>query len=126
MLGKASKARGARPWSWEDVRRRTLAIYSAEHGGRRRTAVLVWQGDDPRVTIAKATPPLLAVTVDAEEEAGAENVIAIGGFDSLEDARTHCLGWAETDAQASWDSLGEAAQVGVYAAIRDPGFADRR
>lgn len=123
MLGMAPKARGTRPWSWEDVRSRTLAIYRSDQAGRERTAVLLWQGDDPRVAIDGATPALLAITVDAEEEAGADNVIAIAGFDSLEAARAHCVEWAGTDVEASWDSLGEAAQVGVYAAIREPGFA---
>lgn len=123
MLGMAPKARGARPWSWEDVRMRTLAIYRSDQAGRERTAVLVWQGDDLRVAIDGATPALLAVTVDAEEEAGADNVISIAGFDSLEAARAHCIEWADADVEASWDSLGEAAQVGVYAAIREPSFA---
>jgi hypothetical protein len=123
MLGMAPKARGTRPWSWEDVRSRTLAIYRSNQAGRERTAVLVWQGDDPRVAIDGTAPVLLAVTVNAEEEAGADNVIAIAGFDSLEAARAHCVEWSGADVEASWDSLGEAAQVGVYAAIREPGFA---
>jgi hypothetical protein len=101
---------------------RTLAIYRSNRDERERTAVLVWQGDDPRVTVGAATPALLAVTVDAEEEAGADNVIAIAGFDSLEVARAHCVEWAGGN-EADWDLLGEAAQVGVYAAIREPGFA---
>jgi hypothetical protein len=125
MLGMAPKARGTRPWSWEDVHMRTLAIYRSDQAGRERTAVLVWQADDPRVAIDGAAPALLAITVDAEEEAGADNVIAIAGFDSLERARAHCVEWAGADVEASWDSLGEAAQVGVYAAIREPGFAGR-
>lgn len=102
---------------------RTLAVYRSDQAGRERTAVLVWQGDDPRVAIDEATPALLAITVDAEEEAGADNVISIVGFDSLEAARAHCIEWAGADVEASWDLLGEAAQVGVYAAIREPGFA---
>jgi hypothetical protein len=93
--------------------------------GRERTAVLVWQGDDPRVAIADALPPLLAITVEAEHEAGADNSIAIAGFDSLEPARAHCVEWAGTATEATWDALGEAAQVGAYAAIREPGFAGR-
>jgi hypothetical protein len=117
--------RSARPWSWEAVRTRTLAVYRSAHGGRERTAVLVWQGDDPRVTLGAATPALLVVTVDAEHEAGADNAIAIAGFDSLEPARAHCVDWTGTVVEASWDSLGEAAQVGVYAAIREPAFAER-
>lgn len=120
MLRATAKTR---PWSWEDVRMRTLAIYRSDRDERERTAVLVWQGDDPRVAIGDATPALLAITVDAEEEAGSDNVIAIAGFDSLEAARAHCVEWAGKDTEASWDSLGEAAQVGVYAAIREPGFA---
>ncbi len=123
MLGMAPKTRGSRPWSWEDVRTRTLAIYRSDEAGRERTAVLVWQGDDPRVAIAGRSPALLAVTVDAEQEAGADNVIEIAGFDSLEAARAHCVEWVGADVEANWDALGEAAQVGVYAAIREPGFA---
>jgi hypothetical protein len=123
MLRMAPKARGTRSWSWEDVRIRTLAIYRADQARRERTAVLVWQGDDPRIAVDRATPALLAITVDAEEEAGADNVISIAGFDSLEAARAHCVEWVGADVEASWDSLGEAAQVGVYAAIREPGFA---
>jgi hypothetical protein len=102
---------------------RTLAIYRSDRDGRERTAVLVWQRDDPRVAIGDATPALLAVTVDAEEEASADNAIEIAGFDSLEAARAHCVAWAGENAESRWDSLGEAAQVGVYAAIREPGFA---
>lgn len=117
------KHRGPRPLSWDDVRARTLAIYRSDRDGRERTAVLVWQGDAPRVTVGGTTPSLLAVTVDAEEEAGADNAIAIAGFDSLEAARAHCLAWAGEGSETGWDSLGEAAQVGVYAAIREPGFA---
>lgn len=123
MLRMAPKARGTRSWSWDDVRARTLAIYRSDQAGRERTAVLVWQGDDPRVAVDRATPALIAVTVDAEDEAGADNVIAIAGFDSLEPARAHCVDWAGNDFETDWDSLGEAAQVGVYAAIREPGFA---
>jgi hypothetical protein len=119
-----SKARGKRLWSWDDVRRRTVAIYRSAIEGRERTAVLLWQGDDPRVRIGDAAYALLAVTVDAEHEAGRDNTISIRGFDTLEPARAHCVDWAETATETSWDSLGEAAQVGVYAAIREPGFAD--
>ena len=122
MRGVSARTR-RRLWSWSDVRARTIAIYRSGGHGRERTAVLVWQGDDPRVAIGAATPPLLAVTVDAEHEAGADNAIAIAGFDSLEAARAHCVDWAGTAAEASWQSLGEAAQVGVFAAIREPGFA---
>ncbi len=118
------RRRSARPWSWDAIRRRTLAVYRSADDGRERTAVLVWQGDDPRVSVGDATPALLAITVDAEHEAGADNAIAIAGFDLLEPARAHCIGWAGTPTEASWASLGEAAQVGVYAAIREPGFAE--
>jgi hypothetical protein len=123
MRRATAKTRAARSWSWDDVRMRTLAIYRSNRDERERTAVLVWQGDDPRVTVGGATPALLAVTVDAEEEAGADNVIAIAGFDSLEAARLHCVAWAGEAAETDWGSLGEAAQVGAYAAIRQPGFA---
>ena len=118
-----SRRRSVRPWSWEAVRGRTLAVYRSVRDGRERTAVLVWQGDDPRVAVGAARPALLVVTVDAEHEAGPDNAIAIAGFDSLEPARAHCVDWAGTAVEASWDSLGEAAQVGVYAGIREPGFA---
>jgi hypothetical protein len=123
MRRATAKTRAARSWSWDDVRLRTLAIYRSNRDERERTAVLVWQGDDPRVTVGGSLPALLAVTVDAEEEAGADNSIAIAGFDSLEAARRHCVEWAGNGAEADWDSLGEAAQVGVFAAIREPGFA---
>ena len=117
------RLRSARPWSWEAIRRRTVAVYRSAHEGRERTAVLVWQGDDPRVAIGDATHALLAITVDAQPGAGADNSIAIAGFDSLEPARAHCVDWAGTATETSWNSLGEAAQVGVYATIREPGFA---
>lgn len=121
----ALRRASARPWSWEEVRDRTLAIYRSEAGGRERTAVLVFQGDGPRVEVDGATPPLLAIAVDAEEEAGDDNAIALAGFDSLEAARAHCVAWAGTAEEATWEALGEAAQVGTYAAIREPGFAER-
>jgi hypothetical protein len=119
----ALRSRRSNPWSWDEVRERTLAVYQAKRDGRERTAVLVWQRDDPSVAVAGVTPALLAITVDAEYEAGADNAIAIAGFDSLEAARAHCVDWTGTEAEASIDALGEAAEVGVYAAIRDPGFA---
>lgn len=125
MLGKSTKSHGARPWSWEEARMRTIAIYRSARDERERTAVLVWQGDDPRVELDGELPALLAVTVDAEYEAGADNAIAIAGFGSLERARAHCVDWAGTEIEAGWEALGEAAQVGVYAAIREPAFADR-
>ncbi|HEX2161400.1 MAG TPA: hypothetical protein VHF88_06225 [Thermoleophilaceae bacterium] len=111
-----------RPWSWNETRARTLAIYRSEEHDRERTAVLVWQGENGRVAVGDATPRLLVVTVDAEHEAGTDNAIAIAGFDSLEQARAHCVDWAGTTAETSWEALGEAAQVGVFAAIREPGF----
>jgi len=114
-----------RTWSWDAVRERTLAIYRAEAGGRERTAVLVFQGDAPRVEVDGVAPPLLAITIDAEDEAGERNTIALAGFASLEAARAHCVAWTGTSSEASWDALGEAAQVGAYAAIREPGFAER-
>jgi len=118
------RSRRLRPWSWEELReQRILAVYRAERDGRERTAVLVWQGDDRRVEVAGEHPPLLAITLDAEDEAGADNAIAIAGFESLEAARAHCVDWAGTSTEASADALGEAAEVGVYAAIRNPAFA---
>lgn len=125
MRGISAKTRSKRLWSWDDVRLRTVAIYHSGGDGRERTSVLVWQGDDPRVAIGDATPALLVVTVDAEQEAGIDNAIAIAGFDSLEAARRHCVGWAGTEDEVSWESLGEAAQVGAFAAIREPRFARR-
>ena len=119
------RRRSFRPWPWEAVRDRTLAIYRRESEGRERTAVLVFQGDDPQVAVGDSAPPLLAITIDAEEEAGDDNTIALRGFDSLEAARAHCIEWAGTADEAPWESLGEAAQVGAYATIREPGFADR-
>jgi hypothetical protein len=119
------RRKSARPWSWDAIRRRTLAVYRSAHEGRERTAVLIWQGDDPRVAVGDATPALLAVTVDAAYEAGADNSISIAGFDALEPARAYCVEWAGIAIEAAWSSLGEAAQVGVYAAIREPGFAER-
>lgn len=88
-------------------------------------AVLVWQADDPRVKVEGKAPSLLAFTMDVEPEPGQENVVALAGFDSLESARGHCVGWTGGTAEVSWDSLGETAQIGLYAAIRDPGFAER-
>lgn len=121
----ALRPRSARPWTWGKVRDRTLAVYSSAHGDRARTAVLLWQGDDARVEVDGAAPPLLAITLDVEHEAGEHNAVAIAGFDSLEAARSHCVEWAGTADEASWDSLGEAAQIGVYASVREPGFAER-
>lgn len=118
------RTRGKRLWSWDDVRRRTVAIYRSAIDGRERTAVLLWQGDDQRVEIGGEAHALLAVTVDAEPEAGRDNTISIRGFDTLEPARAHCVDWAGSAAETAWDTLGEATQVGVYAAIREPGFAE--
>lgn len=113
------------PWSWEEVRNRTLAVYASERDGRSRNAVLVWQGDDPRVALDGTAPPLLAFTMDVEEEADEENAVALAGFDSLEAARAHCVEWVGSAAEAHWGVLGEAAQIGVYASIREPTFAAR-
>ena len=110
-------------WSWDEVRGRTLTIYSAERDGRTRTAVLIWQGDDPRVAVGGATPPLLAFTMDVEVEADEDNAVALAGFESLEAARAHCVDWVGSADEAAWETLGEAAQIGVYASIREPGFA---
>ncbi len=125
MRDLSIKARGARPWSWTQLRKRTLAIYQAERQGRLRMAVLVWQADDPRVDVDGALPRLLALTMDLEPEPGRENVVALAGFESLEAGRDHCLDWTGGATEVSWDSLGETAQIGLYAAIRDPSFAER-
>jgi hypothetical protein len=120
MLGRH---RGSGTWSWDDVRDRTLTIYSAGRAGRTRTAVLVWQGDDPQVTLGGAAPPLLAFTMDVEVEADEDNAVALAGFESLEAARAHCVDWVGSADEADWETLGEAAQIGIYASIREPGFA---
>lgn len=104
---------------------RTLAVYLAAGGDRSRAAVLVWQGDDPRVVVGESSPPLLAVTMDVEVEADADNAVALAGFDSLEAARGHCIAWVGDAAESDWSALGEAAQIGVYASIREPSFASR-
>lgn len=125
MRGMSGKTRRARNWSWDEARLRTLAIYRSDRDGRELTAVLVWQGNEPRLTTDDGNERLLVVTVDAEQEAGLDNTIAIAAFDSLERARAHCFEWAGTADETDWDALGEAAQVGVYAALREPGFAER-
>jgi|GEM_PF-5346317 len=112
------------PWSWDEVLGRTFAVYSSGRGDRSRAAVLLWQGDDPRVWIDDSSPPFLAFTLDVEAEADADNAVSLVGFDSLEAARARCVEWAGT-AEGSWESLGEAAQIGVYASIREPSFASR-
>ena len=116
--------RSSRPWTWQEVRERTLAVYATARGDRSRTAALVWQGDDPRVAVGDSAPPLLAFTMDVEEEADADNAVTLAGFDSLERARAHCVAWAGTEAEADWTDLGEAAQIAIYASIREPAFAD--
>lgn len=121
----ALRSRSSRPWSWTQVRHRTLATYRAERDARERIAVLVWQADDPRVTVEGAQPPLLALTLDLAPEPGAANAIALAGFDSLERARAHCVDFAGAAAEVDWESLPETAQIGIYATIREPGFADR-
>jgi hypothetical protein len=107
------------------VRKRTLAIYRSERDGRLRMAMLVWQADNPRVAVDGSNPALIALTVDVEPEPGEDNAVALTGFDSLEQARAHCVAWTGDTAEVSWDSLGETAQIGLYAAIREPSFADR-
>jgi hypothetical protein len=106
------------------VRERTLAVYRSERDGRARLAVLVWQADDPRVTVAGEQPRLLVFTMDVEPEAGADNVVALAGFDSFEAARGRCIEWAGDPEEVGWDALGETGQIGVYASIREPGFAE--
>ena len=55
------RSRSPRPWSWEELReQRILAVYRAERDGRERTAVLVWQGDDRRVTVGDAAELLIS------------------------------------------------------------------
>jgi hypothetical protein len=120
MLGRR---RSSDPWSWEAVRRRTVAVYATEAGERSRAAVLIWQGDDPRVSIRGKTPPLLVFTMDVEIEADEDNTVALAGFESLEAARDHCVAWVGGAHEADWSTLGEAAQIGVYASIREPSFA---
>lgn len=119
------RARGSRPWSWEEVGARTLAVYETERDGRLRTALLLWQGDDPQVPVEGVAPPLVSFTVDQAPEPSAGNVVALAGFDSLEAARAHCIDWVGASDEVGWGTLGEAAQIGIYAAIREPSFADR-
>ena len=118
------RSHGSRPWSWEDVGARTLAVYQSERSGRLRTALLLWQGDDPRVRVDGTTPELVAFTIDASVEPGPANAVALAGFDSLEAARSHCIEWVGAAIEVDWDALGETAQIGIYAAIREPSFAD--
>lgn len=119
------RLRSSRPWSWDALRDRTLAIYRADRDGRQRVAALVWQADDPRVTVGAVRPPLLALTMDVDPEPGERNAVAIAGFESLEAARAHCVEFAGAATEASWESLGETEQIGLYATIREPSFADR-
>jgi hypothetical protein len=126
VAGISLRGRGSRaPWSWEQVRERTLAVYATDRGARTRVAVLAWQGDDPRVAVDGARPPLLVFTLDVEHEADEHNTVALAGYDSLEAARARCVEWAGAATEVGWDGLGEAAQIGLYASIREPGFADR-
>jgi hypothetical protein len=120
MLGRR---RSSGIWSWDQVRERTLAIYGEAGAGRSRMAVLIWQGDDPRVPVGGSTPPLLAFTMDVEVEADEDNAVALAGFGSLEAARRHCVDWVGSAAETGWESIGEAAQIAVYASIREPAFA---
>lgn len=126
MLGRSRRARESRePWSWEEVGRRAIAVYQAgSGGGRLRTAVLLWQGDDPRVAVQDGTaPPLLAFTMDLDPEPGEDNAVALAGFDSLEAARRHCVEWTGEATEVGIAQLGETAQIGLYASIREPSFA---
>ena len=123
VSGVLRKSREQSPWSWKQVHGRTLAIYQAPHDRRLRTAALVWQRDDPRVTVDGATPPLLVFEMDLDPEPGAENTVSLAGFDSLEAARGRCVEWTGETTEVEWDSLSETAQIGLYATIRDPGFA---
>lgn len=126
VAGISLRGRGSRaPWSWEQVRERTLAVYASDRGERARVAVLAWQGDDPRVTVGGDRPPLLVFTLDVEHEADGDNTVALGGYESLEAARARCVEWVGGATEVGWDDLGEAAQIGLYASIREPGFADR-
>jgi hypothetical protein len=118
------RSRGSRPWSWDEVGARTLAVYQSERDGRLRTALLLWQGDDRRVPVDGMARPLVAFVIDAATEPGAANAVALAGFDSLEAARSHCVEWVGAASEVEWDSLGETAQIGIYAAIREPSFAD--
>lgn len=118
------RSRGSRPWSWDDVGARTLAVYQSERDGRLRTALLLWQGDDPRVPVDDGSPRLVAFAIDAAAEPGTDNAVALAGFDSLEAARAHCVDWVGAATQVDFEALGETAQIGIYAAIREPSFAD--
>jgi hypothetical protein len=124
VLGMSLRSHGSRPWSWDDVGLRTLAVYQSEHSGRLRTGLLLWQGDDPQVRVDGKTPALVAFTTDASVEPGPANAVALAGFDSLEAARSHCIESVGSATEADWAALGETAQIGIYAAIRDPSFAD--
>lgn len=124
VLGMSRSSRSLRPWSWDEVRGRTLAIYRSERDGHLHTALLLWQGDDPRVPIGEAAPRLIAFTMGLSAEPGAANAVALAGFESLEAGRAHCVDWAGATTEVGWDALGETAQVGIYAAIREPSFAD--
>jgi hypothetical protein len=118
------RSRGSRPWTWAEVGRRTLAVYQSERHGRLRTALLLWQGDAPQVTVDGATPPFVVFTMDLEPDPGAGNAVTLTGFESLEPARSHCIDWVGVATEVRWDELGETAQIGIYAAIREPSFAD--
>jgi hypothetical protein len=119
------RSRGSRPWSWAEVGGRTLAVYQSERDERLRTALLLWQGDEPQVQVEGSTPPFVAFTMDLKPEPGAGNAVTLTGFESLEAARSHCIDWVGTATEVRWNELGETAQIGIYAAIREPSFADR-
>lgn len=129
MLGRSRRASGSRePWSWDEVGRRALAIYQTKSGERVRTAVLLWQGDDPRVTLPDgSTPALIAFTMDLEPglEPESGNAVGMAGFDSLEEARKHCVQWTGAATEIPFAALGETAQIGLYASIREPSFASQ-
>jgi hypothetical protein len=123
VLGMSLRSRGSRHWSWAEVGERTIAVYLAERDQHLRTALLLWQGDDPQVPIDGATPSLIVLTMDLEVEPDAGNAVALAGFDSLEAARARCVDWVGAAAEVDLTALGETAQIGIYAAIRQPSFA---
>jgi hypothetical protein len=107
------------------VRDRALAVYRVQREGRYRLAVLVWQRDDPRVEVDGASPGLLVLTMDLEPDPGADNVVSIRGFESLEAARAACVEWVGDATESDVADLPETAEIALYASIREPGFARR-
>jgi len=63
--------------------------------------------------------------MDVEAGPGEDNAVAVAGFESFEQARAYCVEWIGGTSEISWEALGETAQIGIYASIREPGFADR-